>query len=234
MIMPAGLSACSGVARGLPDYSPAPNVSRAETLAIAESYRKHSWVPTDRNVFHGQDRRGIRVDTPDVSWRGPDAIRPGWWTVGEVNVGVPYQWGGFDTPATFSKKLAKGFYAGDVYSEEKREGLYAAISKDACGVDCSGFISRCWRLDRAYSTRELPMLCEPLQDYRDLRPGDILNKHNVHALLFARFTNEAKSELLAYEAGSPPSWKVLAHPIPANYLKGKGYKPYRYRGIRED
>jgi hypothetical protein len=139
---------------------------------------------------------------------------------------MPYQWGGFDTPPQFLKKLRKGYYAGDVYTQAKRDALYAAVSQQACGIDCSGFISRCWRLDR--------LLCEPLQNYADLQPGDILNKHNVHALLFLRFTDKSKSTLMAMETGSPPSWKVLAHPIPVTYLQGLNYKPYRYRGIRED
>ena len=36
----------------------------------------------------------------------------------------------------------------------------AAVSRFAAGVDCSGFVSRCWRLDRPFSTRELPALCK--------------------------------------------------------------------------
>jgi hypothetical protein len=227
-------TACTSVDSALTDCSPAPSVSRQEILAIAHSYQKLQWTPTEDHVFHGADEYGIRVDTPDVSYGGPGAIRPGWWKPGEMNTGMPYQWGGFDTPAQFLKKLRKGYYAGDVYTQDKRDALYAAVSRQACGIDCSGFISRCWRLDRAYSTRELPSLCEPLNDYNELLPGDILNKHNVHALLFLRFTDNSKSTLLGMETGSPPSWKVLAHPIPVTYLQGLSYKPYRYRGIREN
>lgn len=214
-------------------YSPATTVRRMEALSIAETYRTHQWIPTEKNILHGNDAQGIRVDTPDSTLTKDMAGRPGWWKPYHVNYGIPYQWGGFDTPASFNRKLRKGYAAGDVYTSEKRRQLYGAVSQQACGVDCSGFISRCWRLDRAYSTRELPQLCTPLTNYDELKPGDILNKHNEHVLLFYKFTNEEKTRFLAYETGSPPTWKVLLHPIAVSYVKGFGYKPYRYKGIRE-
>ena len=40
-------------------------ITRAEALAIAESYVTHEWIPAETNAFHGVDPAGIRVDTPD-------------------------------------------------------------------------------------------------------------------------------------------------------------------------
>ncbi|GAA5495599.1 hypothetical protein Rhal01_01778 [Rubritalea halochordaticola] len=213
------------------DYSPASSVRRIETLRIAESYRRHLWAPTEQNILHGQDSDGIRVDTPDSALSVDRAGRPGWWKPGKMNQGMPYQWGGFDTPESFDQKIKQGFAAGDVYTSDKRRHLYDAVSNYACGVDCSGFISRCWLLDRPYSTRELPKLCTPLTNYNDLKAGDILNKHNTHVLLFYKFIDKEKTRFLAYETGSPPTWKVLLHPIKVDYVKGLGYKPYRYKRI---
>ena len=215
------------------DVSPASSVTRAEALAIAEAYRTHRWRPDSRNVRHGLDARGIRVDTPDRDFKPGGGIRPGWWVPNEWNEGIPYQWGGFDSPAQFDARVAAGYAAGDVYTPEKRAALYDAISMEACGIDCSGFISRCWRLPRAYSTRELPDLCEPLGGFHALEPGDILNKTNEHVLLFMAWADEDKSCLYAYETGSPPTWKVECHLIPTDFLIRIGYQPFRYREMRD-
>ncbi|MEZ5302535.1 MAG: hypothetical protein R3F11_18155 [Verrucomicrobiales bacterium] len=234
LILLSALAAC----RSVPpppdthiDGAPAAQVSRTEALRIAEAYRLHAWVPGKANAFHGFDAHGIRVDTPDIDFQPGGETRPGWWIAGRRNIGIPYQWGGFDTPATFDAKLRRGFYAGDIYTAQKRRELDDAVSAQACGIDCSGFISRCWRLGRSFSTRELESLCTPLPDFADLRPGDLINKPNVHALLFERFTDESKTVFQAYETGSPPTWKVERHTIPVDYVKGLGYRPFRYRRI---
>jgi len=155
------VSACSTPGSG--------GVTRSECLAIAEAYRAHRWQPTAANVFHGIDSNGVRVDTPDAGYRPPGAV-PGWWEPGQVNEGIPYQWGGFATPEQFDRELASGLAAGDVYTQEKRRLLDAAVSRHATGIDCSGFVSRCWKLPRSYSTREFAGICDPLTSWADLRP----------------------------------------------------------------
>lgn len=207
------------------------SVSRQDVLKIAEAYHSHRWVPSEKNIFHGVDDGGIRVDTPDIAYTDPGAERPGWWISNKKNTGIPYMWGGFDTPVSFEQKLSSGFYAGDIYSSEKRRLLDDGVSLQACGIDCSGFISRCWRLERSFSTRELPALSNELASFKELQPGDIVNQSNVHCLLFVKFLGSERKRFLAYETGSPPSWKVLKHPISVDYVKGLGYRPYRYKNI---
>jgi hypothetical protein len=216
--------------RELPPLVQAPSrVTRAESIEIAESYRLHQWKPSAANVKHGNDSRGVRVDTPDVSFNPGGAI-PGWWKANEWNMGVPYQWGGFSTLAEFDAGVAAGRAAGDVYTSQKRALLDDAVSAEAVGIDCSGYISRCWKLPRSYSTRELPGLCREIA-WDELQPGDLLNTHNAHCLLFAGWLNGEKTRFLCYETGCPPTWKVLSHPIPVSFLVPQGYKPYRYGGM---
>ena len=207
-------------------------VHRSEVIAMADQYVHLKWKPTAANAFHGQDAEGIFVETPDRSFTRP-GTRPGWWVADQVNEGVPYMWGGFSTPADFRKGLRLGFYAGDVYTDEKRRLNDAAVSKHAVGIDCSGLVSRCWKLDRPYSTKELPALCTPLASYNELKPGDILNAPDKHVLIFRGFLDEEKQRLLAYEAGSPPTWKVLLNSIPITLLIPEGFQPLRYRKIRD-
>ena len=170
------------------------------------------------------------MDTPDCAFTHPGS-RPGWWKPGQTNVGIPYMWGGFSSLSEFQEGIANGWYAGDVYTREKRLLLESAVSRHAVGIDCSGLISRCWGLERSYSTRELPALCEPLASFEELKPGDILNSHNNHVLLFFAFADKDHQRIIAYEAGSPPTWKVLKDSLSVPILKAFGYKPLRYKNI---
>ncbi|RYD71703.1 MAG: hypothetical protein EOP84_24435 [Verrucomicrobiaceae bacterium] len=207
-------------------------VRRAEVIAIADSYLLFNWQPTAANIFHGKDVDGVQVDTPDTSFSRP-GIRPGWWKPGKMNQGMPYMWGGFSTPEEFTRGIQQGKYAGDVYTAQKRSQGDHAVSKHAVGIDCSGFVSRCWKLTRAYSTKELPSLCVPLTSFSDLRPGDILNSADNHVLIFKAFKDANKERILAYEAGSPPTWKVLINDIPLSMLREQNYQPLRYSRIRD-
>ena len=212
--------------------APHASVTRREAVAIAESYRMFAWTPTTQNIFHGKDRDGVRVDTPDATFRRPGS-RPGWWAPGGRNIGVPYQWGGFSSLAEFADGIRAGRPAGDIYTADKRARLEGAVSREAVGIDCSGLISRCWKLDHAYSTRTLPKLCVELTSYEDLKPADIFNSDNNHVLLFAGWKDPAHARLFAYEAGSPPSWKVLLDDMPTELVRGRGYRAFRYRLIRD-
>lgn len=216
------------VASGL--FAPHKTVKRSETLVIAESYLHHRWQGEKRHIQHGSDAKGIQVDTPDEHFK-PAGISPGWWKTQSTNVGMPYCWGGFDTPASFDAGLREGKWAGDIYTEKKRAMLDDAVSQQTVGIDCSGFISRCWRLSRSYSTREIPQICDPLSSWEELKPGDVLNMTNAHVLLFAGFTRKDKSEILVYETGCPPTWKVMKHTIQVLWLQSLGYQPWRYKGI---
>lgn len=201
--------------------------SREDVMANAETYRLHRWQASRRNVKHGPDSKGVRVDTPDAA----TVKTSGAWHTDVWNTGMPYQWGGFDTPESFDLKLRQGLAAGDMYTAAKRAGLESTVSQEAAGIDCSGFISRCWGLETSFSTRELPSLCRPLNGYQDLQAGDIVNTFNAHVLLFCRWTGPQHDKALFYEAGCHPHWKVVLREFTLSQLRAKGYVPLRYRQI---
>ncbi len=212
---------------------PLSTVTPEEALAMAERYVNHRWTAGPQHIKHGLDKDGIRVDTPDAAFHPPGRTS-GWWKAGagHVNTGIPYCWGGSDTPESFDEKIRHGYWAGDVYTNEKRRGLESAVSRNTAGVDCSGFISRCWKLTWHCSTRTIPSICDKLASYDDLLPGDALNTFNGHVLLFVAFTNRERTELLVYETGSPLGWLVTKHTTTVPFLKNQGYEPYRYRGMK--
>lgn len=205
-----------------------PPVTRTQALHTAWTYTQVEWVPENRHIYHGRDTDGIEVQTPDDSLTS-HGFSNGWWKVGQKAKGMPYQWGGFDTPQTFADSLARGEYAGDISTTYKRKHGDAVVSKHATGIDCSGFVSRCWNLPRPVSTRQLPSLCDRLASWDDLKPGDIL-LNDRHVVLFAGWQNRGKI-ILAYESGPFPVWRVNAAAIPVAKLLKEGYAPLRYRKI---
>ncbi len=209
----------------------APQVTRDEAIATAYRYTQVQWMPESRHVRHGPDSQGIVVHTPDRTI-AKHCDRRGWWEPGIAAKGMPYQWGGFDTPESFLTKIAAGKTAGDVGDAAKRKLGDSGTSAESCGIDCSGFVSRCWNLRRPYSTRELHQICDPLASWEELRPGDIL-LNDKHVVLFVKWKVPGQ-EIAAYEAGPFPVWRVSACGLYREKLLKEGYAPWRYRGMMKN
>jgi hypothetical protein len=207
----------------VPRMSAAPP-TRTEVLSIAAAFAEHRWHPTAQNVRHGKDSDGILVNTPDASSGNPDL-----WKAGQPSVGVPYKWGGFDTLESFNRGVRAGKAAGDLYSAEKRRLGGKAVSGSCVGLDCSGFISRCWRLTEKQSTSSLVGLCTKLRSVADLKSGDILNTPGGHVVLFVKWLDDTQTRFLCYEA--EPFSRVRASERDAREMVAIGYVPLRYKKI---
>ncbi len=205
-------------------------ISRTEVLEIARSYAEHHWKATPKNVLHGPDHDKVAVNTPDRGAQG-GADNPALWTVDAENVGVPYKWGGFDSLTSFDAGVRSGKAAGDLYSSDKRRMGGDAVSGEAVGVDCSGFISRCWKLKQKCGTSTLIPLCEKLKSPSDLLPGDVMNAAYGHVILFVKWLDDSKTRALFYE--SQPFSKVLTSEYAITDLVAEGMHPLRYRQIHD-
>ena len=224
----------SAQSRLLPGDPTAPSqVTPSESLALAAIYTNHPWRPFARNILHDRDPEGISVETPDIGYR-PVSGRKGWWIPGEVNIGIPYKWGGFDDPSSFDRAIASGRAGGDVSTPEKRKADNAAVSSWAAGVDCSGFVSRCLKLPTAHDSSQLPEVCDLLPPAQDLRPGDLLNIPRQHVLLVAGWARRDRSWIYYYETGGIPDWKPALKEAPLEALMALGYQPLRYRGMARE
>ena len=205
-------------------------VTRSEALKIAESYINHRWSASTRNVRHGKDASGVEIHTPD---REGDRGIPAddCWVPDAENIGVAYKWGGFDTINAFDAGVRAGKAAGDVYTDEKRRKGGAAVSGDAVGIDCSGFISRCWRLGSKHSTSMLFGICQKLASPADLKPGDVMNTGEGHVLMFVKWSDAAKKRAVFYE--SAPFCKTRGTERGIAEMVAEGYQPLRYRQIKD-
>jgi len=204
--------------------------TRAQALAIAKAFASHRWTASEKNVMHGLDADRIEVQTPNRS-ASSGLEGANLWKLGEVNIGVPYKWGGFDSLETYDRGIAKGRAAGDLYSLQKRRRGGAAVSRHAVGVDCSGFISRCWMLPLKQSTSSLPSICVALRSTHDLRPGDVMNQPGGHVLLFVQWLDDSRQRAFFYEA--EPFSKVIRSEQSIEELQARGFRPLRSRKIRE-
>ncbi|WP_411826939.1 hypothetical protein [Luteolibacter sp. AS25] len=198
-----------------------------DSIRIAHTYKDVQWMPEERHIRHGKDTKGIMVQTPDTTLVSR-ADRKGWWKPGEQATGMAYKWGGFDTPESFLKGLAEGKKAGDVANSYKISGNDSVVSDESVGIDCSGFVSRCWGLKAPVSTRELPSICDPV-DWDEMKMGDILLTGG-HVILFYHYDGD---KIMGYESGPIPIWKVRQCNISIKFLKGEGYKPWRYKNMAD-
>ena len=206
----------------------AQSITRAEALRVAESYIHHRWEGSPNNVLHGKDKHGIEVHTPDREGGRGTPLDECWLVQGE-NIGVAYKWGGNDTPATFDAGIRSGKAAGDVYTLDKRRLDDSAVSSAAVGIDCSGFICRCWKTQKRYSTSSLADACIQLSSPAALEPADIMNQRHGHVLMFVKWLDSTKKRALFYEAA--PFSKTRASERNIAELTDDGFLPMRYRHI---
>ncbi len=198
-----------------PLAKPATVISREQTLAIADTYVQHEWVCKEENLTEGV------VTDPD----GDKILTADWIQIG-TNQRVPYKWGGFDLLSVFDNGLENGDYAGDTYTDGNVGSKYAR------GVDCSGYVSRCWQLPYQVSTRQMDdpaqgAIVQQYNSWADLKPGDAIHRHG-HVILFVKH-NDNGSLKCVEAAASTTDWKV---DYSIHYPYGlTEYKPVFYRNM---
>ena len=181
--------------------------SREQALHIAESYVTHAYTCASGNLSP------VDVTAPDG-----DIVRtPSWLVVGR-NLRIPYKWGGFNTLAQFDAGLSSGSYTGDINT--------AGVSSHAVGVDCSGFVSRCWQLSNHYSTASMPAITTTYATWDLLCPGDGILKAGHVRLFVDHMMNGA----LRVAESSGRDWSVSYWSYSPADLEGV-YVPCRYNGM---
>jgi len=139
-----------------PRIQPA-SVTRSQALTTGDTYVEHTWTCQSFNLSNGV------VTAPDG-----DLVRtPSWLSEGEMQK-IPYQWGGFRTLSQFDSGIASGGYAGDIHTD--------GVTHYAYGVDCSGFVSRCWSLPYQYSTSMMPQITGTYTSWDQLQPADAIHR----------------------------------------------------------
>jgi PKD repeat protein len=139
-------------------------------------------------------------------------------TVGGRYVGIPYNWGGYESVARALYKLSTGAVAGD-------NKIFGDVHSNFAGVDCSGFVSTCWRSGR-YTTSTIPTIATTIS-WSDLVRGDVTNKAGSHVRLFDYYTT-GTNQIVFYESTSGVSPPRVVHRV---LSKDAAYTPLRYKNI---
>jgi hypothetical protein len=105
---------------------------------------------------------------------------------------VPYVYGGNDSVTIFQNRVASRtcpggwswdgqsanttyhWYARPTQQNPQWLGYEARVPRYLAGIDCSSYVSRCWKIPR-HTTRTLPNICLEIER-SNLRAGDILNR----------------------------------------------------------
>ncbi len=181
-------------------------VNRTTALQIADAYALHQYECTSANLAPND------VTAPDG-----DIVRTPAWLVVGWNARFPYKWGGFSTITQFDAGLANGRYAGDINTN--------GVSSYAEGVDCSGFVSRCWQLSYHATTSYMPSITTQYASWDDLKPGDAIHKVG-HVRLFVERNLNGSFKVVEAAARN---WDVSYWSFTSSELAS--YTPRYYNGM---
>lgn len=199
---------------GLPDEGR--NEEASATAGTAGCRSRSAIIGTAAGYVNNQKYLSATNTDGPCNGRGKPRYIAGPGTYGSV----PYDWGGFDTVSSYNGAMYPNSYqAGDIDTR--------GVEGCSRGVDCSGFVSRCWGLTTKYSTWSLPNISCALRSTSCLVMGDILNRPAVHVVLFSSF---ATNGIQAYEATTANGFdRVVYRYLPWSSLDG--YVPRRYCGV---
>ena len=133
---------------------------------------------------------------------------------------VPYDWGGWDTVASFNSYMDQSYTAGDIHT--------SGVESCSRGVDCSGFVTRAWgRTDKKYGTSTLNQISYQLSSTSALLAGDAMNKAGSHVRLFDKFANNG---VYCYEATTGSGYDRVVYRY-LSWSSMSGYVPIRYDSV---
>lgn len=169
-------------------------------MSIATSYHtSYSWTCTSSNPAYLEN------------W-----VKPSYVTTAGTYTCMPYCWGGFDDQSGYETKLANGYRVGQATS---------TYPWNTCGLDCAGYVSRCWNLDEHHYTLALYDVSTDI-DFDELQSGDALNSTN-HVMLFDYYNNSNGTYIL-YECTTTSDYDRVAHTIRTATSVESTYTPIKY------
>lgn len=206
----------------------APPITGTKVLENARAYLNVNWVMQRENF----SRPGIvnRCDPAhSYVWLRPRHFSED--MIGTTIGPMPYRWGGEDTPQTFRTRTEWGALAGSMCTCRQAEYNYC-IFADSAGVDCSGFVSRAWGIEKR-GTSGLLDVATDLDSIDALKPGDAFDWPQRHIRLFTGLADGAAIAFNTIESSTRFQCEGVCE---RTYRPSEmnGYRLIRYKGIREN
>ncbi len=179
---------------------------------IAEEYHAKTWYCNKYNY------EGTYAEKP---WQRPRYINQGY---DRYYPCVPYCWGGFSAlggPDCFDTQLSSNWAAGNIDTR----GYY---KQRTAGVDCSGFVSRCWGLPSKRSASQLISsdISIPVSSFAQLKAADILC-NTSHVMIFRH--RDPNGNYVLYESTMLNAYDRVAYTVRSKSSVESSYAPYRYK-----
>ncbi|HWK95886.1 MAG TPA: hypothetical protein VNR39_10720 [Pseudolabrys sp.] len=203
----------------------APPITRAKVLENARAYLTVNWVMQRENF----ERPGIESRCDPVRsyvWLRPRNLTRD--MIGTTIAPMPYKWGGDDTPSTFRTRAEWGALAGDLCTCRQAEYNYCVFA-DSAGIDCSGFVSRAWGIEKR-GTSGLLDVATDLDSLNDLKPGDAFDWPQRHVRLFTGMAEGPATAFVVLESSTRFQCQGVCE---RTYRPSEmnGYRLIRYKGI---
>jgi Fibronectin type III domain len=179
-----GIMICAHLSAGTFQYTKEP-MPRDLIVELAHLYQDLHWRLDADNLYTGITNAECYYSS--TGWQN----------------GAPYCWGGADEFYEFLEKMTDGLGAGDKLtgqSDPYHSGLVG-------GVDCSGYVSQCFRSGR-YSTSSFHNVTDAI-DWNNLAPGDAINWAGHHIRLCEKYTTDTGLIQVYESTGSSGPWRVI-------------------------
>jgi len=207
---------------------PTPPIKRETALANARAYLTVNWVMLRENFA----KPGVENSCEPAHakfWMRPRRFSED--MIGTTLGPMPYRWGGDDTPGTYRLRTEWGALAGSICTC-RDVTLNYCLFPDSAGVDCSGFVSRAWGIDKR-GTSGLLDVADEVNSVGDLKPGDAFNWAGRHVRLFTGLAPGAATAFVVLES----STRLECEGVCERTLRPSevdGYRMIRYRGMSEN
>ena len=189
------------------DITVAATISRSTIMSNAKAYHNQFiWSCSSSNL------------AALANWTRPRYVSG----AGSYNY-MPYCWGGFSTPSQYKAGMTNGGRVGNINTST------AGHVSNTYGLDCSGYVSRCWGLTSKRSTSTLPNVATKII-YASLQRGDMIDKAGSHVVLYEKA--DGNGGYILYEATKLNSYDRVAYTIRSiASLQNGSYVAYRYNNV---
>lgn len=134
---------------------------------------------------------------------------------------MPYCWGGFSSISQYNTGMNGTGRVGNINTST------SGHVSNTYGLDCSGYVSRCWGTSTKYGTSTIMNVAKKI-NASDLLQGDALNYSGSHIVLFDKL--DGAGNYVLYEATTLNSYDRVSHTTRSISSMGN-YVPIRYNGV---
>lgn len=136
---------------------------------------------------------------------------------------MPYCWGGFSSTSQFKTAMNSSGRVGNINTST------SGRVSNTYGLDCSGYVSRCWGLTKKYATSTISNVSTQIS-YSNLKQGDAINKSGSHVVLYDY--SDGSGNYILYECTKLNQYDRVSHTIRTiSSLQSDSYVAIRYNGI---